>query len=105
MDTKEKEVEEAKFRLKMRDIVRIPNKGREGLGITERKYYKNSKKKERRDMIVSTVREKEEEKRVAKIVSLAQQGASYKWDVPQRNLSHSEMLHMPEGKFKFLLKN
>ena len=56
-------VEDAKSRLRMKEIVGIPNKGKEGLGMNPRKYYSSSTKEERRTMVVDTIREAEEERR------------------------------------------
>ena len=42
----------------MKDIIGIPNKGREGLGMNPRKYYGSSSKEERRTMIVDTETQK-----------------------------------------------
>ena len=85
-------VTEAKSRLRMKEIVGIPNKGKEGLGLNPRKYYSSSEKDERRTMIVDSVREAEEDRRRVKMVSLAKQGAHARWDgkfqkeiEPQRN--------------------
>ena len=82
------EVKEAKARLRMKDIIGIANIGNEGLGWRRRKYYNNSNKKDRRDMIVKEVREKEEDRRRIHIASLAKQGASTRWEVPEKRLSH-----------------
>ena len=65
------EVKEAKTRLQMKEITGIANRGREGLGMRKRSYYSTSSKKDRRDMIVETVREKEEEQRVINMTSLS----------------------------------
>ena len=39
-----KSVSEAKSRLRMEEIVGIPNKGKEGLGLNPRRYYSSSAK-------------------------------------------------------------
>ena len=63
-------VKDAKSRLKMKDIIGISNKGREGLGMNPRKYYGSSSKEERRTMVVDTVREAEEDRRRVKMAYL-----------------------------------
>ena len=99
------EVREAKSKLKMQEIAGIGNRGREGLGLTKRQYYSSSNKKDQRDMIVKEVRSKEEERRRGKIVELAQQGASTRWEVAQRRLTHEEMIRSSETRLKFLIKS
>ena len=55
------EVKEAKSRLYMKEITGIANRGKEGLGMKKTQFSSRGSAKERRDMIVKTVREKEEE--------------------------------------------
>ena len=98
-------VKEAKLRLRMKEIVGIPNKGREGLGVNSRKYYGSSTKEERRTMIVDMVREAEEDKRRVKMASLAKQGAHTRWEVPEKKLSHREIISTSETSLKFLVKS
>ena len=49
------EVNQAKTRLKMQEIIGIPNKGREGLGMRGRQYYSKSSKKGKRDLVVQEI--------------------------------------------------
>ena len=44
------EIEDARFRLKMRDIAGIANKGREGLGLSKRQYYCRSSQRNKRKL-------------------------------------------------------
>ena len=67
------EIKEAKSRLQMKEITGIANRGREGLGMRRRKYYSTSSKKDRRDMVVESIREKEEEQRLINMTSLSKQ--------------------------------
>ena len=89
----------------MQEVSGIPNQGREGLGLTPKKYYSKSNKKDQRAMIVDTVRESEEDRRRVRIANLAKQGASTKWQVPERRLNQREIINMPEERFKFLVKS
>ena len=98
-------VKDAKSRLYMKDIVGIPNKGREGLGMNPRKYFGSSTKKERRTMVVDTVREAEEDRRRVKMASLGKQGAHTRWEVPEKKLSHREIISTSETSLKFLVKS
>ena len=72
--------------------------------MTSRKHFSKATKGERRTMIVDTVRAAEEDKRVVKMTGLAKQGAPMRWEVPERKISHKEMVNMPESRFAFLMK-
>ena len=98
------EIMEAKSRLQMKEITGIPNKGREGLGMQKRKYYSSSSSKVKRDMIVQSIREKEEEKRVVTMAGFSKQGAHLKWDVPQRRLKHNNIINTSDVQLSFLIK-
>ena len=97
-------VEDAELKLRMQEITGTPNRGKEGLGMTPRKHFSKATKGERRTMIVDTVRAAEEDKRVVKMTGLAKQGAQMRWEVPERKISHKEMVNMPESRFAFLMK-
>ena len=100
-----KSVREAKEKLRMEEIVGIPNKGREGLGLNPRKYYsKTTSKQERRNMVVEKVREAEEDRRRVRMAGLSKQGGQTRWEVPERKLSSKDVVNMPEDRFKFLMK-
>ena len=89
----------------MRDIAGIANKGREGLGLSKRQYYCKSSKRDQRTMVTEEIRKKEEETRQVRMVSLAKQGASSRWEVPERSISHTDMLKTSDAAFKFLVKS
>ena len=89
----------------MRDIVGVPNRGREGLGLTKAQYYQTSTEKEQRKMVTGTIREVEEEKRNIKMVQLAKQGACTRWEVPVKQLSHRDILETSTTSLKFLVKS
>ena len=99
------EVEEAKSRLRLQEIAGIANIGREGLGMNHRQYYSSSSEREKRALIVKTVREKEEETRRFKIAGLRKQGACNKWEVPGRKISHKDIITSSETSLKFLIKS
>ena len=98
-------IEEAERRLRSQEITGIPNKGREGLGLKPRKYFSKQDKKEKRRMVVNTVRAMEEEKRTVKMTGLIKQGAPMNWEVPERRVSSMEMISMQEGRLGFLVKS
>ena len=99
------EIEEARSRLRIRDIAGIANKGKEGLGLNKRQYYCKSNQKDRRKMVTEEIRKKEEETRQVRMVGLAKQGASSRWEVPERSISHNDMLKTPDATLKFLVKS
>ena len=100
-----KSVKEAKTKLRMQEITGIANRGREGLGMNPKKYYSTSSKKDKRAMIVKAVRETEEDRRFVKMTSLAKQGVHTKWEVPERKLTHQDLISMSETRIKFLIKS
>ena len=99
-----KEVEEAKSKLRLKDITGTGNKGLEGLGMRKTQYFYKATSKEQRNMIVKEVRDKEEDRRRVKIVGQGKQGAMTRWEVPEHRLSHKEILGTTETRIKFLTK-
>ena len=98
-------VEEARFRLRQEEIAGIPNKGREGLGLSHRQYYSKASQREKRGLIVQKVRKAEEERRMVKVAGLSKQGQSFSWEVQQKSLSDRELLTFPEARLTFLMKS
>ena len=56
-------------------------------------------------MIVKTVREKEEESRVVKMTNFPSQGANLRWEVPQRQIKHNDIIRASDDQLKFLIKS
>ena len=99
-------VEDAKERLRMEELVGIPNKGREGLGLTPKRYYSQcTSKQEKRGMVVEKVREAEEDRRRVRMTGLAKQGGHMRWEVPERKITSRDIIATPEDKLKFLVKS
>ena len=99
-----KAVEDAKSNLRMKDITGTGNKGLEGLGLRRSQYFCKANIKEKREMIVKEIREKEEDRRRVKIVEQGRQGAMTSWEVPEHRLSHKEILGATETRIVFLTK-
>ena len=99
------EVKQAKSRLQMQEIIGIPNKGREGLGMRGRQYYSKSTKKGKRDLVVQEIRNKEEEVRKANMTSFSKQGAQLRWEVPQKYLKQNEIIKTSGARISFLIKS
>ena len=73
--------------------------------MRRRKYFSTSSCKDKRDMIVKSVRESEEERRFVKMTGFACQGANLRWEVPQRRLNHNDIIRSSDEKLKFLIKS
>ena len=99
------EVSQAKARLQMQEIIGIPNKGREGLGMRGRQYYSKSSKKGKRDLVMQEIRNKEEEARKANMTGFSNQGAQLRWEVPQRYLKQNEMIKTSGARISYLIKS
>ena len=69
--------------------------------MKKRQYYSTSSMKERRDMIVKTAGEKEEESRIVKMTSFPSHGANLRWEVPQRQLKHSDTIKASDDQITF----
>ena len=98
-------VNKATSRLHHQEIAGIPNIGREGIGMNHRHYYSKSTDTEKRHLIVDSIREDEEEQRYLRVASLPKQGASLKWEIPGRKISHRDLLLTSEAKLQFLVKS
>ena len=98
-------MDDARSRVKLREVAGIANVGKEGLGCNHRQYYSSSSKKEKRAMLVREVREIEEETRRIRMTSLSQQGASPRWEVPEKKLTQRDIIQTSEVSLKFLVKS
>ena len=79
-------VEGAESRLKHKGMVGATQLGRQGISLTPHKWWSTSTAKEQRVLVTQEIREAEEERRLAKAVIQAKQGASVEqwslaWDV------------------------
>ena len=98
------DVKDAEARLRMKDIAGIANKGREGLGMSKRQYFCKSNQRDQRTMITEEIRKKEEEAREVRMIALAKQGTSTRWEVPERSISQRNLIKTSDASFKFLVK-
>ena len=99
------DVKDAKERLRMKDIAGIANRGREGLGMSKRQYFCKSNQRDQRTLITEEIRKKEEESREVRMITLAKQGASTRWEVPERSISQWDLMKTSDASFKFLVKS
>jgi hypothetical protein len=85
-------VQRAEDMLEIRDIIGNVCIARQGLGSSQFKQWKGTRGKAKRDnMVQEEIRREEEETRRAKAVSLGQQGGWTRWDVPEKQLTWTEM--------------
>ena len=99
-------VEQAESRLRHRDIVGTTCENRQGLGSgTPRCQWKTAEPHDRRAMVQQEVREQEEEVRRARAVQLGSQGAWTKWNLPERQLTWSDIWQYEPLRLKFLLRS
>ena len=69
------------------------------------KWYSTSSTKDKRNLIVNAVREKEEERRKVKMTQLSIQGQNLRWEVPQRHIKPNHLIRNSEESLKFLIKS
>ena len=69
-----------------------------------RNFISNSTK-DKRKLIVNTVREKEEERRKVEMTQLSIQGQNLRWEVPQRHIKPNHLIRNSEESLKFLIKS
>jgi len=62
--------------------------------MVERKRYSTSSRQDRRSMIQAEIGKGEEELRMAQLVQMWSQGASTKWNLPERKLTWSDIWQM-----------
>jgi len=71
-------------RLRHADIVCTITVEHLGLGMVERQRYTTSSRQERRSMVQAEIRKGGEELRMAQLVQMGSQGASSKWNLPEK---------------------
>ena len=99
-------VEEAESRLKHKEMVGATQLGRQGLGLTTHKWWSSSTARDQRVLVTQEIREAEEEKRLAKAVGQAKQGAWTCWEsVEQRNLTWNVLWQMEPLRISFLCRS
>ncbi len=90
--------------LKHKEIVGHVQTSRSGLGNSQTKFFSKASNKEKKDMIVGEIRNKEEQSRLAKAVGQGQQGRWTAWEeVEVRKLSWSEIWAMEPLVLRFVI--
>ncbi|GFO13637.1 polyprotein [Plakobranchus ocellatus] len=99
-------VDEAKEYLKMKEVIGQTQTDRRGLGSTTAKWWSKTQGKEKRDMIIDEIRNKEDSIRVQKAVQQPQQGQWTQWDTAlQRSLTWNDIWHMAPLRISFLIRS
>ena len=70
----------AKENLAFKDVIGLTQTGRQGLGVNEKKWWSQANGKDRRDMVIQEVRNKEDNKGLIKEVQRSQQGQWTSWE-------------------------
>ncbi|GFO37378.1 reverse transcriptase [Plakobranchus ocellatus] len=95
-------VDEAKECLKMKEVIGQTQTDCRGLGSTTAKWWSKTEGKEKRDMIIDEIRNKENSTRVQKAVQQPQQGQWTNWDTAiQRSLTWNDIWHMKPLRISF----
>ncbi|GFO21235.1 reverse transcriptase [Plakobranchus ocellatus] len=96
--------DEAKECLKMKEVIGQTQTDRRGLGSTTVKWWSKTEGKEKRDMIIDEIRNKEDSTQVQKAVQHPQQGQWTNWDTAlQRSLTWNDIWHMAPLRISFLI--
>ncbi|GFO03430.1 reverse transcriptase [Plakobranchus ocellatus] len=99
-------VDEAKECLKMKEVIGQAQTDRRGLGSTTAKWWSKTEGKEKRDMIIDEIRNKEDSIRVQKAVQQPQQDQWINWDTAiQRSLTWNDIWHMAPPRISFLIRS
>ncbi|GFO12335.1 reverse transcriptase [Plakobranchus ocellatus] len=99
-------VDEAKECLKMKEVISQTQTDRRGLGSTTAKWWSKTEGKEKRDIIIDEIRNKEDSTRVQKAVQQPQQGQWTNWDTAiQRSLTWNDIWHIVPLRISFLIRS
>ncbi|GFO20742.1 reverse transcriptase [Plakobranchus ocellatus] len=99
-------VDVAKECLKMKEVIGQTQTDRRGLGSTTDKWWSKTEGKEKRDMIIDEIRNKEDSTRVKKTVQQSRQGQWTNWDTAiQRSLTWNDIWHMAPLRISFLIRS
>ncbi|GFO02115.1 polyprotein [Plakobranchus ocellatus] len=97
-------VDVAKECLRMKEVIGQTQTDRWRFGTTTAKWWSKTEGKEKRDMIIDEIRNKEDSTRVQKAVQQPQQGHWTNWDnAMQRSLTWNDIWHMAPLRISFLI--
>ncbi|GFN94353.1 reverse transcriptase [Plakobranchus ocellatus] len=99
-------VDEGKECLKMKEVIGHTQTDRRGPESTTAKWWSKTEGKEKRDMIINEIRNKEDSARVLKAVQQPQQGQWTNWDSAiKRSLTWNDIWHMAPLRISFLIRS
>ena len=99
-------VNEAKQRLRHKDIIGTVAIGRQGLGCNPRQSWLSSDKKGRRQLIQSEIRNMQEEQRMTRAASMTNQGSWLNWEsVTPKKISWKELWSMEPLRISHLFRS
>ncbi|GFS16736.1 polyprotein [Elysia marginata] len=99
----EKAIDKAKECLKMKEVIGQTQIDRKGLGSSSVKWWSKTEGKEKRDMIIDEVRQKEDFRRFQKAVQLPQQGHERTWNLQSRDFLSWEDIWQAPVRISFLI--
>ncbi|KAK3800257.1 hypothetical protein RRG08_018867 [Elysia crispata] len=99
-------VDEAKECLKIKEVIKLTQTDRKGLGSSTAKWWSKAEGKEKRDMVINEMQLNEDSRRIQKAVEQSQQGQCTMWDnALQNSLTWNEIWHMALLRISFLIKS
>lgn len=99
-------VEDAKQRLRHKDIVGTISHGRQGLGCSPRQQWQTADKATRRQLVQKEVSDQREELRISKAASMSSQGRWLNWEsTPSKKLSWNDLKWMEPYRISFMLRS
>ena len=98
-------VESAEDQVRFAEVTGAVQKGRQGLGLVSTRWWSRESDRGRRELVLSKIRDGEEELRKAQAVSQSQQGASTRWnDAVERRLSWATLWQLEPLRLSFIIK-
>ena len=98
-------VDNAEEQVKFAEVTGAVQKGRQGLGLASSRWWSKESDRGRRELVLSKIRDGEEELRKAQAVGQSQQGASTRWDdAVERRLSWSTLWQLEPFRLSFIIK-
>ena len=98
--------EVAEQEVRFRDVIGATQTGRHGFGYgSSRVWWSSASDRQRRDLVVREVHDKEEAARYHTAVQQSQQGQWTAWEEAlQRSITWSDIWHMPSFRLSFIIR-
>ena len=94
----------AKENLAFKEVIGLTQTGRQGLGVNEKKWWSQANGKDRCDMVIQEVRNKDDNKRLIKGVQQSQQDQWTSWEEAlPRSITWNDIWQMTPLKLSFLI--